>query len=243
MPSRDRPHAPMLLRSAMLLKKPRSAPDKPAGPRKTGCDDVTLFRRFLEGDDAAFMELFHRHTPRLYVYCLKIVGDEEVANDILQDVWERLARFRAHGKEAPNSPLGLLIRITRNLCLNHKRDRRPSLPLDEVPEWKEERTYQNDMTEMEEAVIVALEHLPESQRELLILHAYSGYSYEEIADMYEESVGAIRTRAWRARVKLGRIIAALIDMAEETDDEKNEWEREGERAYLSTMNITGKRNS
>lgn len=231
----------MTHRSSTFLQKPRSAPETSAGSRKTGSDDVVLFARFLQGDDSAFMELFHRHTPRLFVYCLKIVGDEESANDILQDVWERLARYRAHGKEAPHSPLGLLIRITRNLCLNYKRDRRPNLSLDEVPEWKEERIYQNDMTEMEEAVIVALEHLPEAQRELLILHAYSGYSYEEIADMFEESVGAIRTRAWRARVKLGRIIAALIDMAEEVEDEKGGWRGGEDGEYLSTMNISSDR--
>lgn len=225
----------------MILRKTQVVPEKPANLRKNGCDDVTLFKRFLEGDDSAFMELFHRHTPRLYVYCLKIVGDQEIANDILQDVWERLARYRAHGKDAPNSPLGLLIRITRNLCLNHKRDRRPRLSLEEVAEWKEQRTYQNDMTEMEEAVIVALEHLPESQRELLILHAYSGYSYEEIAEMLDESVGAVRTRAWRARMKLGRMIAALIDMAEESDEEKKEWTSRNSAEYRSTMNITGDR--
>jgi len=68
------------------------------------------------------------------------------------------------------------------------------------------------LSEMEEAVVVALDHLPENQRELLLLHSYSGYTYEEIAEMFGEGVGAIRTRAWRARLKLGRLIAALIDI-------------------------------
>lgn len=221
------------------LQRPRSGQERAGGARKNIHDDVTLFMRFLDGDDSAFMELFHRHTPRLYVYCLKIVGDEEIANDILQDVWERLARFRSQGKEAPGSPLGLLIRITRNLCLNHKRDRRPSLPLEAIADWKAERTRHNEMTEMEEAVIVALERLPVPQRELLILHAYSGYTYEEIAEMMEESVGAVRTRAWRARVKLGRIIAALIDMAEESDDATTNWGTDDGEFTGSTNTIGG----
>ena len=78
------------------------------------------------------------------------------------------------------------------------------------------------MTEMEEAVIVALDYLPESQRELLILHSYSGYSYEEIAEMMDESIGTVRTRAWRARVKLGRIIAALMEMGEDDEDQSRQ---------------------
>ena len=191
---------------------------------RKGATDVALFQRFLEGDDASFMELFHRHTSRLYSYCLKIVGDAESANDILQDVWERMARFRSNGREAPRSPLGLLIRITRNLCLNYKRDRRPGIPLEKLPREWEPRTRIDGMTEMEEAVIVALDHLPESQRELLILHSYSGYSYEELAEMFDESIGTIRTRAWRGRLKLGRIIAALIAMGD--DDEGDDPLRE-----------------
>ncbi len=211
---------------------------------KSGSDDVALFSRFLDGDDRAFMELFHRHTPRLFVYCLKIVGDQESANDILQDVWERMARFRSQGKEPPKSPLGLLIRVTRNLCLNYKRDQRPNVSLEEIQEGKEPQVYHQTMTEMEEAVVVALDHLPDSERELLILHVYSGYSYEEIAEMYGESVGAIRTRAWRTRVKLGRLIAALMAMGDEeqesgtaNDDSSNRQDDE----TMMFMNQSGKR--
>lgn len=186
---------------------------------RNGSDDISLFRRFMDGDDDAFMELFNRHTPRLFVYCLKIVGDRESANDILQDVWERLARFRAQNKEVPTSPLGLLIRTTRNLCLNFKRDRKPNIALQELPEWRTPRVYHNDLSEMEEAVVVALDHLPEHQRELLVLHSYSGYTYEEIAEMFGEGVGAIRTRAWRARLKLGRLIAAIMDIEDGSDEQ------------------------
>ena len=200
--------------------------------RKGGSEDVVLFARFLEGDDQAFMELFHRHTPRLYVYCLKIVGDEESAQDIVQDVWERIARFRSQEKDVPKSPLGLLIRITRNLCLNHKRDRRPKIPLDDVQPGKEPQVFHNNLTEMEEAVIVGLDHLPEAQRELLVLYSYSGYSYEELAEMYDDTVGAIRTRAWRARVKLGRLIAALMEMGQDAQEDDGSYEKKSDEAMM-----------
>ena len=209
----------MNLETITISEQKRRGRQSMSGSERVEKTDDVLFHSFLEGDDRAFMELFHRHTPRLYAYCHKIVGDTEIANDILQDVWERMARFRSEQREAPRSPLGLLIRITRNLCLNHKRDRRPSIPLEEIPLLHQPHVRIDGMTEMEEAVIVALDHLPEPQRELLILHSYSGYDYEEIAEMMEESVGSIRTRAWRARVKLGRIIAALIDMGEEDEDQ------------------------
>lgn len=188
--------------------------------KESGPDDRELFQSFLDGNDQAFAELFRRHASRLYVYTLKIVGDQQQTRDIMQDVWERIIRFRSEGKEAPHTPLGLLIRITRNLCLNHKRGRKDTLPLDGMPEWRQPRTEGKDLSELEEAVVIALERLPIEQREVLILNAYSGYRFDEIAEMLGEAESTIRTRAWRARARLGTIIAALIGL-NDTNDERD----------------------
>lgn len=177
--------------------------------------DEHLFERYLEGDDLAFMELFHRHTNRLFAYCHKIVGDREQACDILQDMWERLARFRNEGRESPRNITGFLIRSIRNRSLNEKARRRPDFYLEDLSEGQHPVTDHQDADERRELILAALERLPEDQRELLILFSYSGYSYEEIAAMHGEAVGTIRTRAWRARAKLGRIIATLIDLSDQ----------------------------
>ncbi len=181
-------------------------------------EDHDLFRRFLDGDDQAFMSLFHRHSPRLFAYAAKITGEQERARDILQDVWERMARLRDRGDEAPSNPLGLLITTTRNLCLNHKRDRKDHLSLDNLDLSRFPGGERREMSAREEAVVASLDYLPEEQREVLILHNYSGYSYEEIATMLEESPGAIRNRAWRGRHRMGQIIVALIAMEEDSSD-------------------------
>jgi len=59
-----------------------------------------------------------------------------------------------------------------------------------------------------------LNRLPLQQREILILNAYSGYSLEDIGQMFGESAGSIRTRAWRARTQLKRLIAVLVELDE-----------------------------
>ncbi len=201
----------MLTSQVMVAQKK----DSPSG-RATG-NDQALFARFLEGDDAAFMELFDRHTHRLYLYCLKFVNDRQRAEDLVQDLWERVIKLRAAGKSAPDNPVGLLVRIARNLCLNNIRDERSTSSLEDVPEWEHPSTTMRELTQHEELVVAALPRLPMQQREVLILHAYSGYRFDEIAEMLGEPVGAIRTRAWRARAQLGRIISALIAL-----DESNE---------------------
>ena len=187
-------------------------PEQTSGSAQPPGNDEGLFKRYLGGEDAAFIELFHRHTARLFAYALKIVGNREQAHDVIQDVWERMARFRSEGKEAPRNMTGFLVRSVRNRSLNVKAKRHPEYSLEDLTEQQHPRADAEDLTDRQEIVIAALDQLPEDQREVLILHTYSGYSYEEIAEMLEDSVGAIRTRAWRARVKLGRVITALIDM-------------------------------
>lgn len=181
-------------------------------PSESPVDDTTLFARFLDGDDAAFMELFDRHAPRLGKYCRRMIGDARHAEDLLQDLWEKVVRMRDSGKDRPHNPLGLLYWMARNLCLNYIRDHRNHLSLEILPESEHPVSAAADLSHLEEMVILALERLPLEQREVLILHTYSGYTLDEIAQMMGDTHGAIRTRAWRARRQLKRIIAALVDL-------------------------------
>lgn len=97
--------------------------------------DSQLFDQFLAGDDRAFVELFDRHHHRMYLYCLKLVGSSDQAEDIVQEVWERVIRMRSNPQHVLN-PTGFLIRITRNLSLNHLRDTKKLTPIDDVQEHK-----------------------------------------------------------------------------------------------------------
>ncbi len=67
---------------------------------------------------------------------------------------------------------------------------------------------------LEELLQIALPRLSEGQRQVLLLHTESGYRFEEIAEMLGEPVGAVKTRAWRARTNLRRIISTLIGIDE-----------------------------
>lgn len=183
--------------------------DTPYDDRST---DQQLFEWFLDGDDLALMELFDRHTHRLYLFARKFVPGRQAAEDLVQDVWERVIRLRQKGSDAPKQPLALLYTITRNLCLNHVRDRKKLSSLEVLPEWEHPRSHVPEMTQQEELVIVALDRLPLEQREILVLHAYAGYRYEEIAEMLGVGIGTVRTRAWRARAQLGRVITALSEL-------------------------------
>jgi RNA polymerase sigma-70 factor (ECF subfamily) len=193
---------------------------EPNRARSEPSPDVAHFARFLAGDDAAFMQLFDRHTHRLYLYCLKFLGDREAAEDIVQDLWERVIKLRSAPREAPDNVLAFLYRIARNLCLNFRRDSKQHASLEGLGEHDHPHADSRELSQHEELVIAALPKLPIAHREVLILNAYAGYRFDEIAQMLGEPVGAIRTRAWRARAQLGRIISALIGLDEASDEER-----------------------
>jgi RNA polymerase sigma-70 factor (ECF subfamily) len=171
--------------------------------------DAALFTRFRAGDDAAFARLFDRHNRRLFAYCLKITGDEHAACDVMQEVWERIVRLRGSSDPVDN-PVGLLLRIVRNLSLNHLRDLRHHLRVDELSATDHPSDEPHEPTYVEELVVMALDRLPIQQREVIILHAYSGYEYTEIARMLEMPVDNVRMRAMRGRAHLARVVSALV---------------------------------
>lgn len=196
------------------VKKPKTSGSPAENNAKRGTDDTTLFSRFQSGDDGAFLELFDRHANRIGRYCYRMIGDPDRAQDVAQDVWEKIIKLRGDESYRLRNPLGLLYTIARNLSLNHLRDRRDHVSLQSLKEDDHPLVETKELSRLEEMAVIALQRLPLAQREILILHSYSDYTFEEIGEMVGENPGAVRTRAWRARQQLKRIIAALIEFEE-----------------------------
>lgn len=170
--------------------------------------DTLLFERHLGGDNAALVELFNAHNHRLYAYCVKLVGSPAMAEDITQELWEKVARMRLDPPSVRN-PGGFFVRMARNLSLNAIRDRRKLSSLDELGDADHPTADRRERTEMEEIVELALARLPFEYREVLILNAFSGYNHEEIAAMLGKSPQAIWKRASRAREKLRALVMSM----------------------------------
>jgi len=166
-----------------------------------------LFRRFLEGDDLAFTSLYKLHNKKLFIYCANFLHDSEAAKDITHSLWERVIALRVKG-EVIGNPAGFFLRSARNLCINYLKRSKFQMRIDEVPLEASE----TEITEEEELLRLSLEELSEETREMIILHYYSGYSFEEIAVMQGKSPSAVWTRVSRARSQLKQILARkLVD--------------------------------
>lgn len=177
--------------------------------------ETVLFNEFLSGKDDAYRKLYDLYERPLYVYCCRLLGSDADAQDIFQDIWIRMFRLRGE-RIAIKKFSGLLFTVARNLCLNALRDRKQHLntPIDELSPDHQSFTRQEDYEEadLREMVQKALTHLPFNQREAFVLREYSGYSYQEIADITGASMINVKTRAWRARERLRKMLAAWLEL-------------------------------
>lgn len=174
-------------------------------------DSATLPHRLrvASGENGTLLDLYHRYNRRLLRYCKRFLNDSEMADDVMQELWERVIRLKTRGKELPENPAGLLLTIARNLCIDALKRGRPKTPLHEIPESALPTFTMHEPSRMEELLMLALPKVRKSHRDVLTLYM-SGYSVEEIAQTIGEPVGAVKMRALRARAAVRKIIAEAI---------------------------------
>lgn len=208
---------PMTVPSTMQHIREPEAVAIEAASENVFATDAQLLERFLRGDESGFAQLFRRHNQRLYNYCAKMLADDAAAEDIVQQVWERLLRACLDG-EAIVKPLGYLIRAARNAALDRKKHSRFQIGIEEMSEAAHPRSTQPEMTHEEELVVAALDTLPKLTKEIVVLHYYSGYSFEEIAESLGKKPNAIWTRVSRARAQLKQEVERALRREERSNE-------------------------
>jgi RNA polymerase sigma-70 factor (ECF subfamily) len=179
-------------------------------PRVQNIEEAQSFAKFLSGDDNAAMYFFRAYNRKLFLYCAKLVNNMHAAEDITQEVWERIIKLRSQTQPEIANPGGFMFTIARNLCLNHIKLKKHTIPLDAISEMDIPHEYQPGSTEMEELVNSSLDTLKFEDKELLVLNMYCGYRFDEIANMMGMSPNAIWTRASRARAQLRDRVKTMI---------------------------------
>ena len=179
-------------------------------PRVQNIEEAQSFAKFLSGDDNAAMYFFRAYNRKLFLYCAKLVNNMHAAEDITQEVWERIIKLRNQTQPEIANPGGFMFTIARNLCLNHIKLKKHTIPLDAISEMDIPHEYQPGSTEMEELVNSSLDTLKFEDKELLVLNMYCGYRFDEIANMMGMSPNAIWTRASRARAQLRDRVKSMI---------------------------------
>ena len=175
-------------------------------------EDVRLMQLVSGGDTGAFEELIEKHQSLVAGTVARMLGSNSDVEDITQQVFIRV--WKSARRYVPRAKFTTwLLKITRNLVFNElRRSKRHALvPLQTDPggeefPLKDEKNPAPDAslleTELQQVIEDAIMQLPESQRMALILRRYEQLSYEEIAEILDLSVPAVKSVLFRARTEL-----------------------------------------
>ena len=187
---------------------------EPENQRRSAEDteDVRLMRLVARGDTSAFEKVIERHQALVAGTAARMLGSNSDVEDIAQQVFIRV--WKSARRYVPRAKFTTwLLKITRNLVFNELRraKRRAQVPLqsdpgaEEIP-LKDETNPAPDASlledELQRAIEEAIMQLPESQRMALVLRRYEQLSYEQIAEVLDLSVPAVKSVLFRARTEL-----------------------------------------
>lgn len=173
--------------------------------------DRELMLAVRSGDLEALDALFGRHHRRLFGFLARLTGDPHAAEDLVQEVFLRLLRFR--GRYAGEGEFTTwLYRIARNVAADHHARRRDTVTLDAAPEFASDGEAPLDRLAQEERqqrLAAILQALPAAHREVLLLRGTEGLPHRELARALGCTEGAARVRLHRALAALKRQWQAL----------------------------------
>jgi RNA polymerase sigma-70 factor, ECF subfamily len=179
--------------------------------------DTQLLSAARKGDEDAYQRLVEPRRAELHAHCYRMLGSVHDAEDALQDAllraWRGIGRF-----EGRSSLRAWLYRIATNTCLDVAGKNKRVLPIDFGPGadphdspgvpvvedvWVEpypdaELAYEQ-REGVELAFVAALQHLPATQRAVLILREVLGFSAQEVADALDTTVASVNSALQRAR--------------------------------------------
>ena len=203
----------------------------------TECSEQGLFLKARAGNRAAFASLQEVLEPAVRGFVRRLVGQSDAEDDIVQETF--LALFMNLKRIDPVENLRpFLFRIVRNLCYDELRRRgrfRHTFVSLEVKSDERQSPYlqvQDPRTPPDEAVQTlllfqevqqAIEHLPELQRQTMILYAEEDFTYEQVAATMNVSIGTVKSRLHYARQNLLRLLQpAVLEALGVADREKGE---------------------
>jgi RNA polymerase sigma factor (sigma-70 family) len=169
-------------------------------------EDVMLQVR--NGEVEMLGVLFDRYQTPLYNFYAKMTQDRGVSEDLVQEVFLRILRYRQTYR--PGTAFRTwMYQIARNTRLDQVRKTRPEAPF--VSEPAAASSLSDSAQQQQEAATLqrALMQLPEDKRELLVLSRFQELRYDEIARLLGCEVGAVKVRVHRALRQLREIFLQL----------------------------------
>lgn len=180
--------------------------------KQLGPEDSVLITLYRNGNEAAFNLLVDRYQSKVFTTIFLIVKDQDVAEDLLQDVFVKVLhtlnsdKYNEEGKFQP-----WVMRIAHNMAIDYfrKAKRYPTILLEDGSNLLNSLSFAEDSSEEQRIkdethawVRNLIDELPEAQKEVVIMRHYLDMSFQEIA---EQTGVSINTALGRMRYALNHI--------------------------------------
>lgn len=164
--------------------------------------DAELMQRVQDKDRPALEELYNRYVKLVYSFALKSTRDEQVAKEIVQQVYLRLWITKSGYDSGKGQFVNWLLTLTRNIAIDRIRKERKhkqeihleSKLWNEMPEQEYDVFQQVSQKLLKEQIKEVQNRLSETQRRLIQLLYWEGYTLREIAEIEQEPLGTIKSR-------------------------------------------------
>ena len=173
--------------------------------------DQLVLRRAIQGDERALQSLWSQHSPHIDAVVRRLVGDPDLAADIAQEVWIQI--FRALPSYRGDSQFGTWAhRIAVNRTLNALRKVRRIEKIEtDIEDSTASIEHDSERALLAASIQEATTRLSPGARTVFLLHDVEGYTHEEIAEQLGITAGGSKSQLFKARAKLRRLLAHLVD--------------------------------
>jgi RNA polymerase sigma-70 factor, ECF subfamily len=182
--------------------------------------DEELMQEFQKGNETAFISLYERYKLAIYRFLYRKVNHQGRAEDLTQEVFVALIEHCREWRQE-SSFKTYLYRIAFNRAISELRRAEHKVMIagdDEANAHRTARVASNTISpaaaveqqEMQVHVQRALAQLEPEQRDPIILREYEGLSYEEIAEILGVPIGTIKSRIFRGKVELKRLLEPVM---------------------------------
>lgn len=192
---------------------------------KQQLSDNALINRFKNRKDKeALATLFLRYMELVYGVCLKYLGQPEIAQDAVMDIYEQL-HHKLAGHEVANFS-GWLYMVSKNHCLQQlrKKNNLLTVPLDDafmqngMEMHQENDAFEFDVSEdLEDQLHHCLAQLPEKQQECIRMFYFEKQSYAIISESTSQSLDQVRSHIQNGRRNLKKCIQTKQSLGSGTD--------------------------
>ena len=162
--------------------------------------DENLIIRMASNDGAAFRELYQQTSGVVYGFAMSILRNKHDAEDVMHDAFIKIYSSAVTYRPSGN-PMAWILTIVRNLCLNKIR---AGKVCEDLSEYYDLAGSSNDNETMLDRMVLetAMSVLDAEERQIVILHAMTGFRHREIAEVLDLPTGTVLSKYNRALKKM-----------------------------------------